>query len=225
MNGGVTPSVDMRATCDPSTEEIALLWHDLRQAVAAILASVSAVEADPSPGPEARRWLSRIAEEARRISRVSEHALCVGGVPPVPRSLDEVVSGVIDSARVVSSAAIEYRRSGADVWVDGVAVERALANVVENACRAAGPEGRVRIQVDRPSDGSAIVTVDDSGPGFGASGARQTGLGLEVVRRALESLGGSLRITERGPLGGARVQLCQLGPLVPAARDASSLLS
>ena len=222
-NGSVTKRAGARSPSEASAEEVAFLWHDLRQAVAVILASVSAAEEDPSPGPEARRWLSRIAEEARRISRICEHELSSGGARPAPRSLKDVALGVIDSIRVVFSTVIEYRTSGNDINVDGAAVERALTNIVDNACTAAGPEGRVRIQIDGASDGSAIITVDDSGPGFGASAGRKAGLGLEVTRRALDPLGGALRIAERGPLGGARVQLCLPCHLAQASpEDATS---
>jgi K+-sensing histidine kinase KdpD len=206
--GGVTRGVGTRSTHEASDDAVALLRHDLRQVVAVILASVSAAEVDLNTCSEACRWLRHIADEARRISRICEHALRAGDAPLVLRSLDEVTYGVIDSIRVVASTAIDYRTSGQDITVDGAAMERALANVVENACRAAGPHGRVRIEINAARDGGATITVDDNGPGFRAFGVEgNSGLGLEVTRRVLDSLGGSLRISRRGPLGGARVQL------------------
>ena len=197
-----------------STDPVALLWHDLRQTVAVILASVSAAQEDPSPCPEARRWLRQIAEEAQRISRICEHALRTGSAPQALRSLREVTTGVVESTRVVVSTRIEYRTSGPDVDVECAAVERALVNVVDNACRAAGPGGRVRIEVEGVSDGSAIITVDDDGPGFGVIGEARAGMGLEVIRHVLAPLGGSLEISTHGPLGGASVLL----HLTPSSR-------
>lgn len=202
-----------------STDPVALLWHDLRQTVAVILASVSAAEEDPSPCPEARRWLRHIAEEARRISRICEHAVRTGSAPLALRSLDEVTTRVVESTRVVVSTRIDYRSAGHVVDVDAAAVERALVNVVDNACRAAGPAGRVRVEVEGASDGSAIVTVDDDGPGFGTVGEGRAGIGLEVIRHVLAPLGGSLEISTRGPLGGARVQLHLPHPRVDRYRE------
>ena len=55
--------------------------------------------------------------------------------------------------------------------------------------------------------------VDDAGPGIadpaksvqrGVSGAGSTGLGLDIVRKAADTLGGQL-VIDRSPLGGARV--------------------
>lgn len=189
------------------SEPVAFLWHDLRQSVAVILASASAAAADPSPSLEARRWLRHISEEAQRISRICEHASRADAAPRSPQLLDDVALGVIDSIRVVVSTVIEYRPSGENISVDGPAVERALTNVVDNACRAAGPDGRVRIEVNRASDGGVTISVDDSGPGFAAATGGRAGVGLDATRHVLGSLGGSLRVSTRGPLGGARVRL------------------
>jgi signal transduction histidine kinase len=208
MNSGVTRGAGTRLTREASADVVACLRHDVRQAVAVILTSVCAAEEDQSTCPEARRWLGHIADEARRISRICEHAFRAGDAPRILRSLEEVTLGVIDSTRVVVSTVIDYRASGEDISVDGAAIERALANVIENACRAAGPEGTVRVEINRVGDGGATITVDDNGPGFQALAVEgRAGLGLEVTRRVLDSLGGSLRISQRGPLGGARVQL------------------
>ncbi|MGW4943670.1 sensor histidine kinase [Actinoplanes sp. NPDC004185] len=61
--------------------------------------------------------------------------------------------------------------------------------------------------------GGAVLTVDDSGPGFpaealrrGASGSGSTGLGLDIARRAAEAGGGTLQVGT-APGGGARVRL------------------
>ncbi|WP_433726751.1 sensor histidine kinase [Actinoplanes sp. CA-051413] len=65
---------------------------------------------------------------------------------------------------------------------------------------------------ERPG-GGAVLTVDDSGPGFpaealrrGSSGSGSTGLGLDIARRAAEAGGGTLQVGT-APGGGARVRL------------------
>lgn len=77
------------------------------------------------------------------------------------------------------------------------------------------PEGtRFAVTLVHQADLVALV-VEDAGPGIanaeralqrGASGGGSTGLGLDIARRVAESTGGSLHV-DRGPLGGARVQL------------------
>ncbi|GLZ33817.1 two-component sensor histidine kinase [Lentzea sp. NBRC 105346] len=90
------------------------------------------------------------------------------------------------------------------------ALDALLGNVFRHT-----PEGtRFAVTLFHQADMVALV-VEDAGPGIensevavrrGASGGGSTGLGLDIARRAAESTGGSLRV-DRGPLGGARVQL------------------
>jgi two-component system sensor histidine kinase MprB len=116
-------------------------------------------------------------------------------------------------------------RADAVVEGDGAALERALANLVENA-RVHGPAGgRIRVAVD-VRDGLAELSVEDDGPGLSvaeaeraverfwrgeyAGGRPGSGLGLAIVRATAERHGGQLlvsgsRFTLRVPrVSGAR---------------------
>ncbi|MEV4802257.1 HAMP domain-containing sensor histidine kinase [Nonomuraea sp. NPDC049421] len=87
-------------------------------------------------------------------------------------------------------------------------VDALLGNVFAHT-----PEGvamSVRLRPHRPG---ALLTVEDTGPGFGPallergiSGAGSTGLGLDIARRTAESTGGGLTVAT-GDRGGARVDL------------------
>ena len=66
--------------------------------------------------------------------------------------------------------------------------------------------------------GPPRLIVQDAGPGFddaaierGASGARSTGLGLDIARRTAAGAGGSIAV-ERAPGGGSRVVLTTASP-------------
>ncbi|OLT25997.1 hypothetical protein BJF83_21925 [Nocardiopsis sp. CNR-923] len=75
--------------------------------------------------------------------------------------------------------------------------------------------------------GWVTLIVEDAGPGFadpvgalrrGTSGGGSTGIGLDIVRHAVETTGGTIHL-ERGKLGGARVRsrFAELG--VPHGQD------
>jgi signal transduction histidine kinase len=77
---------------------------------------------------------------------------------------------------------------------DPVLVRRAVANVLDNASRAAGQSGTVHVRLGQ-HEGSTWVEVEDHGRGFGRIPPGR-GHGLQIVDRALRSQRGSLEITD-----------------------------
>ena len=96
-------------------------------------------------------------------------------------------------------------------------IERAVANLLDNAAKWSPPDGEVEVSV---KDGEVVVR--DHGPGiddadlpyvfdrfYRASSARGmpgSGLGLAIVRQVAESHGGQV-VAERAEGGGTRVTL------------------
>jgi signal transduction histidine kinase len=79
----------------------------------------------------------------------------------------------------------------------------------------------------RVSVSASGLLVDDAGPGIpdpqravtrGFSGAGSTGLGLDIVRRAAETVRGQL-VIERSPLGGARIGFLLHAPALEPAEQ------
>ena len=97
---------------------------------------------------------------------------------------------------------------------------RVLSNLVDNAVRAAGPQGRVTVAVRQEEN--AVVEVADDGPGFGAAPKGEASLGLDVVISLLEASGGTLEVRGRSA-GGTLVRMTLPGragaPRVPAHAD------
>jgi signal transduction histidine kinase len=107
------------------------------------------------------------------------------------------------SVRLLPGRAVTVQASPALLW-------RVLTNVVDNAARAAGPQGTVELRVGRESTKGqppvAVIEVTDDGPGFGSGPPGAASLGLTVVTSLLESCGGRLGVqTPEG--GGARVRI------------------
>jgi signal transduction histidine kinase len=100
-------------------------------------------------------------------------------------------------------------------WID-----RLAGVLMDNACRYAGPGGRVRIAALARGNWVSLV-VEDSGPGIPAENRARlfdrfhratehsggAGLGLAIGDSIVRSTGGRWKIGE-SPLGGARIEVC-----------------
>jgi len=210
------------------TALLAAVSHDLRTPLASIKASVTSLRADDVQWTEEdeAELLAGIEDGADRLDHLIGNLLDMsrlqtGTVIPLVREfdLDEVVPfalrGVPDG-----SVRTEIPEELAMVLGDPGLLERALANVIENAVKYNGPGkvlvrgGNLRLlgQADRLE-----VRVADHGPGIPDDAKEKVfepfqrygdaprgvgvGLGLAVARGFVESMGGSLN-AEDTPGGG-----------------------
>jgi len=111
------------------------------------------------------------------------------------------------------------------VDADRALVERAVANLVENALRHSAPRSRIRV-VAAAGDGTIAVAVEDSGPGIeradaeriferfvrldAARGPGGAGLGLPIARMIARVHGGDVAVAPSA-LGGAAFRLTLSG--------------
>jgi len=202
---------------DPDAGEEAVsrrrqLSHDIRHELATIMLLASVLESAPDVGTDSRQRARQILGEARWLDLLqrayeetfSEREWTIQPVPE-PIRLDLFASEAVAAIRLSTSTMIGF--SGSEAWThaDPLAFWRALRNMVDNAVRAAGPDGRVEVRVERAA-GWVVVQVDDDGPGFGAVPAGTDSLGLDILREFAAAWNGHLEIC-RSSLGGCCVRL------------------
>ena len=111
-----------------------------------------------------------------------------------------------------------------EVYADARALEAALCNLITNACKYGGPQGRIGLDVRQAANGQAAeiqITVRDRGPGiptdelphlfepfFRGHAARQaqirgSGLGLSLVKNTIEAHGGRISVESAPGQGSA----------------------
>jgi signal transduction histidine kinase len=199
-----------RPTSDPSRVEAAEadlrtlreLCHDLTVPATSIklLTQVAAAESDPGPAMRAR--LRQISDEATRIADICGYVLDQPRGDG-PADLDLLAAEVADGLRWRYAGLIDVVAETATVAAHRVVIVRILTNLVDNACRAAGPGGRVRLTVRADGDRATLV-VADSGRGFGQGERGKESLGLGIVAAMARRGGGTVQM---GPsdLGGTAV--------------------
>lgn len=189
----------MRETC-----------HDMRQPLASMFALAAAALAERGLPPAARARLEQMVEQAEWLADLIEHSLQLAA-PDAPggggADLVRVASEVAAAERMTWPGEVKMVSQPSAVFTDvhPVLLRQMVANLVGNATRAAGPSGTVTIEVGRQRN-SALLTVEDSGPGFGNKIPPGLGLGLAAVSRNATRHGGRVECG-CGTGGGARVQL------------------
>lgn len=154
------------------------LCHDLVEPAATIRWLVRAAEAESGEGLRDR--LAAIAAAAGQIAAICDDILDPPRCRPRVR-LDQVAAEVVASARARYAGVIDIVSQPVTASIRTGDIIRILCNILANACRAAGPTGRITVEVNEV-DGQARLTIADSGHGLagGAVGGR-AGLGFEII--------------------------------------------
>ncbi|WP_392750888.1 ATP-binding protein [Streptomyces sp. LN590] len=211
------------------TALLAAVSHDLRTPLAAIKAAVTSLRSDDVAWSEAdeAELLEGIENGADRLDHLVGNLLDMsrlqtGTVTPLIREidLDEVVPMALGGVPE-GSVDLDIPETLPMVAVDPGLLERAVANIVENAVKYS-PDGE-RVTVAASALGSRVeLRVADRGPGVPDEGKERifepfqrygdaprgagVGLGLAVARGFVESMGGTLD-AEDTPGGGMTMVL------------------
>lgn len=193
-----------RGTRDSTLRDLDRLCHDLRQCLSAglLLAGMPSRE-DLDTATERRFELLRqtLTHATALVERMHED--------PLPRQRPLDLAELTE--RCVAVAEVGHRLGyTCETWQtpvvlgDPVMIRRAVDNLVDNAVRAAGELGSIRVLVGSDLV-DAWVEVTDDGPGFGQI-EHGTGKGLSVVTSAVRASGGHLSIIS-GPGPGTTIRL------------------
>jgi two-component system, OmpR family, sensor histidine kinase KdpD len=187
--------------------------HDLRTPLTSIIAGGSALGSETLT-PEERIELSEgIVGEGRRLSRLVENLLDIsrleaGKAEPHRGPVD--LADVLEAAREGQSEREPIRLSlDAElpmVEADAAQLERAFANLLENAVRYGN--GRPVLIRSRLVGGNIVVRVVDQGPGIpeseqkrifepfqhGGTANAGSGLGLAIAKGFIEANGGEIAV-------------------------------
>ncbi|HET9674443.1 MAG TPA: HAMP domain-containing sensor histidine kinase [Gaiellaceae bacterium] len=220
----------MLGTLDESlraqTQLVADASHELRTPLTSLRTNVEVLQrAHDLPEAERTRMIAEIRSQAEELSELLADLLDLSRtehVTPEPLQFDEVVETALERTRK-SANGVRFDARLEPTTVNGVSsrLERAVANLLDNAAKWSPPEGTVEIELR-----GGELRVRDHGPGIAADdlprvfdrfyrapsarGVPGSGLGLAIVRQVVEEHGGSVS-AENASDGGASF-LVKLSP-------------
>lgn len=162
---------DARASDAATRRFLADASHELRNPIAALQASVETLLREQPERPERDRLEAAAVRESERLGRLVDDLLGLARLEArgqrVRFDLVTLARRLVDDARErAPRAAISLRAEGdATVHGDPDALDRVLRNLIDNALAAAGPTGRIDVELRR-SDGCVESVVADDGPGI-----------------------------------------------------------
>ena len=193
-------------------EERNRLWRELHDETAQVLAALNlqlgviSERSDASIAPALGRAKTLLGEGIQSIRRVTRGLRPVAlddlGLVPALRALARDFQDA-DSFRVDVDTPPEAPQLAAEA--EGV-LYRSMQEALSNAVRH-GPASHVSVRLDADGD-SAILTVDDDGPGVPEDISRtmRSSGGLAGIRERVTALGGEFSIG-RSETGGVRLQV------------------
>jgi signal transduction histidine kinase len=217
----------MKKMAEHQGQEVAILAHELRGPLAAILCAVQAANETADDASASREACEIVERQARYLARMVDDVLDLSraaqGKPVTKKGWIEV-GGVIGDAIETTRPLLGEQRHRLDLslplekvylWADPARLQQIVVNLVSNAAKYTLPGGIIRLTGDATRD-AVILTVRDNGIGIArdllprvfdlfAQGDRQTGhaesglgVGLAVVKTLVELHGGSVAAQSDG---------------------------
>ena len=221
---------------------VSIASHELRTPLATILSSAELLEhyADGLSAEDKLKMLHGIQGAVKRMSAMIEDVLIIGKAEagalqfqPGPVDLRDLCHRVVEELRsgVAKQHLIEFKHhfDRGSLTLDEKLLRHILTNLLSNAVKYSPPGSTVSLQLAE-RDSQAVIEVADQGIGIPVEdqgrlfesfhrasnvGSRQgTGLGLVIVKKAVELHGGSISVDSKVDAG---TRISVRLPLTPAA--------
>jgi two-component system sensor histidine kinase KdpD len=222
MQAELVETAALRRSDDIKTALLRAVSHDLRTPLTAVVAAGHALGADSLTGQERSELSTAVVEEGTRLAGLVDNLLALSRLQAgsaTPRSdwvsVEDLVSAATEGLRGDPiDVRVTVDRDVPEVRADAAQLERAFANLLENAGRY-GAGGPVVVHARRgggPAGEGVLISISDRGPGITAAEQERifepfyrgrdasslagtgSGLGLAIVKGFVEANGGSITV-------------------------------
>jgi signal transduction histidine kinase/CheY-like chemotaxis protein len=225
-------AAELRAADRRKDEFLAMLGHELRNPLAAIVNALAVMQKLGPAEPTLQRVHEIMDRQARQLARLIDDLLDVARINTgkiVLRRERVDLTEVVEHAAEAAQPAMERRdhlfsvqKSPEALWVDGdeARLTQIIGNLLDNAAKYTDPGGKVSLSASREAE-CAVVRVADTGKGIpvdllphvfdlftqgdlkGIRASGGLGIGLHVVKRLAEKHGGTVTVSSAGAGAGS----------------------
>ncbi len=225
-----TANDQLRVLAEDKDEILGILTHDLKNSLAGMRLSAGLLQTRIAEmPPRCAPLVANIVNATERMLAfvkeflANQHAEHLQ-IKKQTVNLCELVSGLAathQSAAEAKRIELETHLPKSAIWVeaDQEGLRQVLENLVSNAIKFTPEGGKVEMTVERPKAGVVRSLVRDTGPGFSAEDRAKmfrrygrlsaqptgdepsTGLGLSIVKRLVDGMGGTIALADDGAPG------------------------
>ena len=187
--------------------------HEIRNPLAGIGGALAMLARDVPADDDTQEVMSEIQQQIHRMERLVQELLAYarpGVLHPEWIDLHSILKRAVASvsqrrADPEVGLVLELDPKGPEVYADARDLEHAFENLVLNAFQAISKEGTIEVKTQYSGE-DVLISIHDDGSGMDAAvrdkifepffttKARGTGLGLPLVRRAVENYGGEIHV-------------------------------
>jgi signal transduction histidine kinase/HAMP domain-containing protein len=192
--------------------------HELRNPLAGISGAIEVLRSGAKDDPEAREhFLARLADDAERMSRLTQSLLALAAAEAIEHAEAEVVDVAVAAQEAVDVLArpegIDFEMDVEDdlsAGGDPVLLRQVLIGLLSNAFKHTPAPGRVSLRARREGRSFVTIEVTDTGPGIASKEQRRIferfyrgsgsleregfGLGLSIAKRMVDVMHGTIAV-------------------------------
>ena len=192
---------------------LATIAHEINNPLGSLRVLLHLLQGNSSLEPSARELVGLANQEVAQLATIVRQTLAphretqLPVVTRISELLDEVCAVFRAKLQEADIQILREYRTEDEVTIYAGDVRQVFTNLIANAIDAMGPKGELRLSIERSPGSKVTVQIRDSGCGipqenlesifeafFTTKEEKGTGIGLWVVKRIVDRLGGKIEV-------------------------------